>query len=197
MVTLVSRSPACTGSLTVLPVLAMPLVMAWRIHQVAYVENLNPLRQSNFSTACMRPRLPSCTRSSRGSSAAWYFLAMDTTSRRLALTNVSAASSPSRTSRRSSRLRDGVSVLPAGNLDSSLAARFDGLREPCLVVFGEQGVLTDVVQVEADQVLLRLSGVVVGHSSSSFPMYPDRFIWLQVLTGRVVTPRTRQELDTS
>jgi hypothetical protein len=25
------------------------------IHQVAYVENLNPFRQSNFSTVCMRP----------------------------------------------------------------------------------------------------------------------------------------------
>jgi hypothetical protein len=27
----------------------------WRIHQVAYVENLNPRRQSNFSTARLRP----------------------------------------------------------------------------------------------------------------------------------------------
>ena len=36
-----------------------------------------------------------------------------------------------------------------------------------LVVLGEQGMLTDVVQIEADQVLLRLSGVLTGHSSSS------------------------------
>ena len=28
-------SPACTGRRMVRPVLAMPLVMAWRIHQVA------------------------------------------------------------------------------------------------------------------------------------------------------------------
>ena len=36
----------------------MALVIAWRIHHVAYVENLNPLRQSNFSTARMRPEVP-------------------------------------------------------------------------------------------------------------------------------------------
>ena len=35
LVTRVSRSPAWTGSRTVRPVLAMPRVMAWRIHQVA------------------------------------------------------------------------------------------------------------------------------------------------------------------
>ena len=34
---------------------AIARVMAWRIHHVAYVENLNPLRQSNFSAARTRP----------------------------------------------------------------------------------------------------------------------------------------------
>jgi len=59
-------SPACTGRRIVRPVLAMPRVIAWRIHQVAYVENLKPLRQSNFSTACMSPRFPSWIRSRSG-----------------------------------------------------------------------------------------------------------------------------------
>jgi RNA polymerase sigma factor (sigma-70 family) len=38
----------------------------WRIHQVAYVENLKPRRQSNFSTARFRPRVPSWIRSRNG-----------------------------------------------------------------------------------------------------------------------------------
>ena len=63
---------------------------------------------------------------------------------------------------------------------SSLAPGFNSLGQPGLVILGEQGMLTDVVQIEADQVLLGLSGVIVGHSSSSFPMYPDRFLSLTV-----------------
>ena len=46
---------------------AMARVMAWRIHQVAYVENLKPLVWSNFSTARMSPRLPSWMRSRKAS----------------------------------------------------------------------------------------------------------------------------------
>ena len=94
------------------PVLAMPRVIAWRIHHVAYVENLKPLRQSNFSTACIRPRLPSWMRSSSGRPDAWYFLAIDTTRRRFDCTNWRSASSPWRAVRRSSRLRVGVTSLP-------------------------------------------------------------------------------------
>jgi len=41
------------------------------------------------------------------------------------------------------------------------------LRKPGLVVFCQQRVLADVVQVEADQVLLGLSGVVVGQLTPS------------------------------
>jgi len=33
--------------------------MAWRIHHVAYVENLYPRRYSNLSTAFIRPMFPS------------------------------------------------------------------------------------------------------------------------------------------
>ncbi len=72
----------------------MPRWIAWRIHQVAYVENLKPLRQSNLSTAWMRPRLPSCTMSSSGRPELWYFFAIETTSRRFELTNWRCASSP-------------------------------------------------------------------------------------------------------
>src|SRR5919112_893328 len=59
--------------------------MACRIHQVAYVENLKPLRQSNFSTARISPRMPSWIRSSSVSSEPWYFFAIETTRRRFAL----------------------------------------------------------------------------------------------------------------
>jgi hypothetical protein len=38
--------------------------IAWRIHQTAQVENLNPRRQSNFSTARISPSTPSWIRSS-------------------------------------------------------------------------------------------------------------------------------------
>ena len=75
------------------PVLAMPRLIAWRIHHVAYVENLNPLRQSNFSTACINPRLPSWMRSSSDSPDAWYFLAIETTRRKFDWTNWRSASS--------------------------------------------------------------------------------------------------------
>ena len=34
-------------------------VIAWRIHHVAYVQNLKPRRYSNLSTARIRPALPS------------------------------------------------------------------------------------------------------------------------------------------
>jgi hypothetical protein len=40
-----------------------------RIHQVAYVRNRVPAKGSNFSTARIKPRLPSCARSSRRSPA--------------------------------------------------------------------------------------------------------------------------------
>ena len=98
------------------PVFAMPRVIAWRIHHVAYVENLKPLRQSNFSTACMRPRLPSWIRSRSGRPEAWYFLAIETTSRRFDCTNVRWASSPSRAVRRSSRFLAGVRPLPPASM---------------------------------------------------------------------------------
>src|SRR6266487_253483 len=61
---------------------ATPRCTAWRIHHVAYVENLNPRRQSNFSTARMRPMIPSWIRSSREMPWPWYFFAIDTTRRR-------------------------------------------------------------------------------------------------------------------
>jgi len=47
-----------------------------------------------------------------GQPGGWYFLAIDTTKRRLDCTNVRSASSPSRAWRRSSRLRAGVSSFP-------------------------------------------------------------------------------------
>ena len=76
----------CTGMRIVLAWSAMERVMAWRIHQVAYVENLYPRRYSNLSTAFMRPILPSCIRSRNSSPRLVYFFAMEMTRRRLAST---------------------------------------------------------------------------------------------------------------
>jgi hypothetical protein len=42
---------------------AIPLSMDSRTHQLAYVENLHPFRQSNFSAARISPRIPSWIRS--------------------------------------------------------------------------------------------------------------------------------------
>ena len=73
----------------------MPRWIAWRIQYVAYVENLKPRRQSNFSAARMSPKMPSWMRSSSGSSFCGYFLAIDTTSARFELIIRSlAAASP-------------------------------------------------------------------------------------------------------
>src|SRR5919204_435659 len=57
---------------------------AWRIHHVAYVENLKPLRWSNFSAARTRPIVPSWIRSRKGRPWLRYFLAIETTRRRFA-----------------------------------------------------------------------------------------------------------------
>jgi hypothetical protein len=77
---------------------AMARVIACRIHHVAYVENLKPFSKSNFSTARMRPMLPSWMRSRKDMPRPMYFFAIDTTSRRLAEVSCSRASRPIRTS---------------------------------------------------------------------------------------------------
>ena len=52
--------------------------------------------------------------------------------------------------------------LLLGQLGTGFPPGLDGLSQASFVVLGEQRVLTDVVQVEADQVFLWLSGVIVG-----------------------------------
>jgi hypothetical protein len=54
-------------------------------------------------------------------------------------------------------------LLARPHLRSSCPARLYGLRQPCFVVFCQQRVLAYVVQIEADQVLLGLSGVIIRH----------------------------------
>ena len=63
---------------------ARPRWIAWRIHHVAYVENLKPRCHSNLSTARIRPALPSWMRSRKPRPRFMYFLALATTSRRFA-----------------------------------------------------------------------------------------------------------------
>src|ERR1044072_8470479 len=74
----------CTGMRMVRAWSAIERVMAWRIHHVAYVENLEPRRYSNLSTAFMRPMLPSWIRSRNCKPRFVYFLAMEMTRRRFA-----------------------------------------------------------------------------------------------------------------
>ena len=64
-------------------------------------------------------------------------------------------------------LAGGGDPLGFVQLDPGVAAGLDGLGQAGLAVLGEQGMLADVVEVEADQVFLRRSGKLGGHSSSS------------------------------
>src|SRR3954468_23706225 len=74
-----------TGSRIVRDEFSSPRWIDWRIQSVAYVENLKPRRQSNFSAARIRPSMPSCTRSPSDRPWPWYLRATDTTSRRFEL----------------------------------------------------------------------------------------------------------------
>src|SRR5205823_1368376 len=60
------RSTTCTGTRIVRAWFATARCTDWRIHHVAYVENLKPRRQSNFSTARLRPSVPSWIKSRNG-----------------------------------------------------------------------------------------------------------------------------------
>ena len=103
-------------------------------------------------------------RSSSGRPDAWYFLAIDTTRRRFDCTNCRSASSPWRAVRRSSRFLAAREVL-AGRVEfrERLVAGFDRLRQPDLVVLGEQGVLPDVGEVETDEVFVVTIDAIFGH----------------------------------
>src|SRR2546426_372847 len=93
-------------------------VMACRIHQVAYVLNLYPLRQSNFSTARISPRFPSWIRSRNSMPRPTYFFAMLTTRRRLASIRRRFASSSPRSIRLASLISS--AELSSGTLPISL-----------------------------------------------------------------------------
>ena len=138
--------------------LAIPREIDWRIHQVAYVENLKPLRQSNFVTACIRPRFPSWIRSRREAG------------RLVALGDRHHESQV--------RLHEGALGLTAGtDLAPERAAGGRGRllerlelsalllcpsrcssREPLLIVFREQRVAADVGQVDANEILIIAAG---------------------------------------
>ena len=116
---------------------------------------MKPLRQSNFSTACMRPRLPSWIRSRSGRPDAWYFFAIDTTSRRFDCTKVrcgvfAAARGPPELT----LLRRGQTLRAGGQLLAGGVATLDLLGQAYLVVLGEERVLPDVGQVEPNEIFL-------------------------------------------
>ncbi len=82
----------CTGIRIVRAWSATARVIAWRIHHVAYVENLYPRRYSYFSTPRINPALPSWIRSRKLNPRLRYFLAIETTNRRLPLDSCCFAS---------------------------------------------------------------------------------------------------------
>ena len=89
----VSRSIICTGIRIVRAWSAIARVIAWRIHHVAYVENLKPRRYSYLSTARISPVLPSWIRSRKESPLFRYFFAIETTRRRFAAERLRFAAS--------------------------------------------------------------------------------------------------------
>ena len=77
-----------------------------------------------------------------------------------------SAVSPSRDGAAQLALAAGRDVLAAGlELGAGLVAGLDRLREPDLVVLGQQRVLTDVGEVEADEVFLVALDALLGHRS--------------------------------
>src|SRR3954452_8970432 len=79
------RWPMCTGRRIVRAEFSRPRWIDCRIHSVAYVENLKPFRQSNFSEARIRPSMPSWIRSPSVRPWPWYLRATEITNRRLEL----------------------------------------------------------------------------------------------------------------
>ena len=102
-------------------------------------------------------------RSRSGSPEAWYFFAIETTSRRLDCTNSRCASSPFFAARRSCWRRAVVSLAVGVELGERGSALLDRLGETDLVVLGEQVVLADVGQVETYEVLVVPLDAVLGH----------------------------------
>ena len=148
----------CTGIRIVRDLFATPRCTAWRIHQVAYVENLKPRRQSNFSTARMRPMIPSWIRSSSESPWPWYFFAIDTTRRRFELTIWSfAALSPVSIALRELDLFDGGEQRVAAGLVEEELERVARHRGDLLVPVRRLLELGDGAVVgEVDPLLLEL-----------------------------------------
>src|SRR5665213_2149586 len=99
-------------------------------------------------------------RSSNGRPEAWYFLAIETTSRKFDCTKSRSAWSP----RWTERLR--ASFL----LGVSFATLFDGLGQANFIVLGQKGVLTNIGEVETYEVLVIPINAIFCHGS---PLIPD------------------------
>src|SRR5215208_3292094 len=114
----------CTGTRMVRPLSATARCTACLIHHVAYVENLQPRSGSNFSTARIRPTLPSWMRSSKGNPIPRYLLATLTTSLRFFSTSfLRALSSPAL-----ARLLRSISSLCVRRFPLSIRAKYPGIR---------------------------------------------------------------------
>ena len=120
------------------------------------MENLKPLRQSNFSTACMRPRLPSWIRSSKRQAGGLVLLRDRNDEPQVGLDKCPLCRLP---------FSDHPVQLAAAGGGDGLGLRrpelllgaptsLDGLCEAYLVVLGEQRILADIGQIQPDEIFL-------------------------------------------
>src|SRR2546429_310518 len=81
-----------SGTSTMRDCSASPCRTAWRLLHTAAEMNFWPLVSSSLLSAPVRPRLPSLIKSESDTPWFWYFLATETTNRRLERTSLSSAS---------------------------------------------------------------------------------------------------------
>jgi len=101
-------------------------------------------------------------RSSSGRPDAWYFLAIDTTSRRFDWTNALLGGPPKLTLLGSCHFLAGRIQI-----DDCRLTGFDQFRQPDLIILGEERVLPDIGQVQANQILFIAINAILGHGCSS------------------------------
>src|SRR5207247_4508517 len=87
-----SVSDRFSGALEMRACVAIACMIVFFKQQTAYEMNLMPLVSSNLWAARIRPRLPSLIKSESDTPWFWYFLATETTNRRLERTSLSSAS---------------------------------------------------------------------------------------------------------
>ena len=129
---------------------------------------MKPLVWSNFSTARMRPRLPSWMRSRNSSPRPMWRLAMDTTRRRLAsMSGLLGLEAVGHQALQRGRLGVGDAVgavgeLQRGDAGHRLQPGLDALGQGHLLGPGQQADLADLLEVGADRIRRSAGAGAVG-----------------------------------